>query len=147
MKLVVLAAGEAYDSQFETQLETYKYRSDIVLLKDIPDHKTAPIYAAAYAFVYPVLYSHYPYYPLKAMRAGLPVICSNTGALEAISDDLVLKANVAMPEDLAQKMMWLFKDETTRRTFIDTATPWIENCTSENAINLLSSKLLVGYNQ
>ncbi|MFZ4057347.1 MAG: glycosyltransferase [Ferruginibacter sp.] len=147
MKLVVLADEEAYDTQFETQLETYKYRSDIVLLKDIPDHKTAPIYAAAYAFVYPVLYCNYPYYALKAMRAGLPVICSNTGALEAISDDLVLKANVAMPEDLAQKMMWLFKDETTRTTFIDTATPWIENCTPETAINLISSKLLIGYNQ
>jgi glycosyltransferase involved in cell wall biosynthesis len=81
------------------------------LLTLLPIEVLSKITAAAYAFVYPSLYEDFALNPLQAMRCEVPVVAGNAGALPELCGDAALYADCLHFEDLAEKMMLLFKDE------------------------------------
>ena len=117
----LLIAGHIDDNyaEFTNGLKTFKFRNEVKLLGLLPPEELAAITAAAYAFVYPSLYEDFALPPLQAMQCGVPVILSNTGALPEISGDAALYANSVDFNDIAEKMMLLFKDENKKKQFAD----------------------------
>ena len=119
MQLVITANSLSSNHPFNKLFDTYKYRRDVQLLIGLPETKLAKITAAAYAFIYPAHSAGSALFPLQAMQCEVPIIASQLGALKEKIGDAVLYADPSNFEDIAEKMMLLFKEETTRSELIE----------------------------
>lgn len=118
MQLVLATTTVFTDAAFTKNLAAYKYRDEIKLLDKLPPETFAAIMAAAYALVYPVFYDGFCTPALEAMQAGVPVITSNKAAIPEICGNAALYINPDDFNDIADKMMLLFKDESKRNELI-----------------------------
>jgi len=125
MQLIILSQSVADDDPFLEIFNTYKYRKEVKILLDLPLAESAKITAAAYAFIYPTLYDSMPVFALQAMQCDVPVVTSNVGAMEEMTDNASLKTDPENFEDIAQKMMLIFKDETLRNKLVENGQPII----------------------
>jgi len=117
MQLLILS--ESLNSgYFSTSLKTYKYRHEVKLLLDLPVEEQAVITASAYSFVYPSLYEPFPKKIIEALQCEVPVIANHMDVVIEICADAVLYTNTNNFEEIADKMMLLFKDEKKRNEFI-----------------------------
>ena len=119
MQLVITANSLSSNHPFNKLFDTYKYRRDVQLLIGLPETKLAKITAAAYAFIYPAHSAGSAVFPLQAMQCEVPIIASQLGAIKEKIGDAVLYADPSNFEDIAEKMMLLFKEETTRSELIE----------------------------
>lgn len=115
--MLLLITGDPGEA-FMNELKTYKFRDEVKLIHGRGKEETARIMAAAYAVVYPVMYADWAQVPLQAMQCRVPLITSNTGALPEICKDAALYADPASFEDIAQKMMLVFKDEDQAKEMV-----------------------------
>lgn len=132
MQLIILSKAVAEDDPFLEIFKTYKYRKEVKILLDLPIVESAKITAAAYAFIYPTLYDAMPIYPQQAMQCEVPILTSSVGAIEEITGNAYLKTNPENFEDIAYKMMLIFKDETVRNKLIMNGQPIIEQMRVNN---------------
>lgn len=118
MKLV-LAGRLAWKYQsFKQNLQTYKYREDVLLTGYLPEQELAALTGAAYALVYPSLLEGFGVPVLEAMRCDVPVITSSGSSMQEIAGEAALYADPNEPASIAENMMRLYKDETLRRQLI-----------------------------
>jgi glycosyltransferase involved in cell wall biosynthesis len=108
--MLLLIAGNA-DESFKTALKTYKLRTEVKLLEGLEKEALAKITAAAYALVYPVLYAGLALPVVQAIHCAVPVITTDEPALTASFGEAALYADPDDHEDIAEKMMLVFKDE------------------------------------
>lgn len=123
MQLVLATTTAFTDVAFTKSLAAYKYRDEVKLLYQLPVETLAAITAAAYAVVYPVFYDSFCTPALEAMQAGVPVITSNKAAMPEICGNAALYINPGDFNDIADKMMLLFKDENKRNELIVSGIP------------------------
>lgn len=117
MKLVI--AGRVWKNDpFPARLKTYRYRDDVVVTGYLPDEELASLTASAYAMVYPSLYEGFGVPVAEAMKSGVPVITSLETAMVETAGDAALLADPASPNQIAEMMMLLYKDENLRNTLI-----------------------------
>lgn len=109
---LVLAGRLAWKhDQFTASLKKYKYRADVVLTGYIPDSELETLTASAYALVYPSLWEGFGVPVLEAMRCRIPVLTSVDSSMAEIAGDAALYASPGDYQDIAEKMMRLYKDE------------------------------------
>jgi glycosyltransferase involved in cell wall biosynthesis len=132
MQLIIISSSVSDDDPFLDIFNTYKYRKEVKILLDLPVTEVAKITAAAYAFIYPTLYEAMPIYALQAMQCDVPVVTSNVGAMAEMTRNASLKTDPSNFEDIAQKMMLIFKDETLRSKLITNGQPIMEQMLVEN---------------
>lgn len=118
MQLIITSSAVSANDPFIENFNKYKYREEVKLLLGLAEKDLAKITAAAYAFIYPALYEGMAIFSLQAMQCDVPVITGNAGALAEIAGDAALYADPANYEDIADKMMLVFKDETKRTELI-----------------------------
>ena len=132
MQLVIIAKGIAAKDTFMQNFKSYKYRSEVKILLDLPETEAAKITAATYALVLPALYEGMAMFPFQAMQCHAPVISSRNGAMEEIAGNASLYLDPENFEDIAQKMMLVFKDETFRSKLIDNGKLRVEQLREQN---------------
>ena len=118
MKLVL--AGRLawkYDS-FMQKMKSYKYRNDVVLTGYLEENELAKVVGSAYALVYPSFLEGFGVPVLEAMQCNVPVITSSNSSMEEIAGDAALYTDPASFEDIAEKMMLVYKDEKLREALI-----------------------------
>ena len=125
-----------YDSFIEN-LRTYKYRNDVVLLDYVNEEALAKLTASAYALVYPSFFEGFGVPVLEAMQCGVPVITSTGSSMQEISGDAALYADPGNYIELAEQMMYLYKDEKLRTILIQKAILVPLLYTWENTADLL----------
>jgi glycosyltransferase involved in cell wall biosynthesis len=119
--LMLVIAGRLawkYDS-FVQDLKKYKYRHDVVLLGYVEENELARIMASAYSLVYVSLFEGFGIPVLEAMKCGVPVITSIHSSMEEVAKDAALYADPRSFEDIAEKMMLIYKDEKLREELIE----------------------------
>ncbi|MFI5188153.1 MAG: glycosyltransferase family 4 protein [Chitinophagales bacterium] len=107
-----------YDS-FILDLKKYKYRHDVMLLGYLAEEELVKITGSSYALVYPSLFEGFGVPVLEAMKCNVPVITSSGSSMQEIAGDAALYADAKNFEDLADKMMLIYKDENLRKQLID----------------------------
>ena len=114
LKLVLLASEPTQDTAFLSSLQSYKYRSDVVVLEEPGPALFQEVVSAAYAAFLP--YSYIPNYEpvLQMMQAGIPLVTAASPAISDLFDDAVAMVRPNLPEDLSEKMIRLYKNETDR---------------------------------
>ena len=106
-----------YDS-FLKSLKTYKYRSDVVMTGYLDEKELVKVIGSAYALVYPSLLEGFGVPILEAMRCDVPVITSSNSPMQEIAKDAALYIDPSDHNDIADKMMLLYKDEALRKKLI-----------------------------
>ena len=121
MKLVIAGRLAWKNQSFERLLNTFKYRADVILTGYLDRGELARLTAAAYAMVYPSLFEGFGVPPLESLQSGVPAIVARTSAMPEIGGDAYLYFDADREQDLAEKMMLLYKDETLRARLIANA--------------------------
>lgn len=139
MKLVL--AGKLapnYDS-FRVNLQSYKFREDVLLTGSLPDSELAAITGAAYAMVLPGAGERFAVPELKAMQCKIPVITAGGPAMQEITGEAVLYADPENHEELAAQLILLYKDENKRKELIQKGTVVAQQYSWDKSATLLWS--------
>jgi len=85
----------------------------------LPNNELAVVLSNSAGLIFPSLYEGFGLPVIEAMAAGIPVACSNTRALPEITSDAALLFNPDNPEEIAQAMVSLTRDESLRARLIE----------------------------
>ena len=118
MQLLIITKNVLPTNSFIESLKTYKYRNEVKLLVDLLPNEVAKIMASAYSFVFAPHQSNDYVQLLQAMQCNVPAIVSNSLLMNEIASEAVLYTDPAIFENIADKMMLLFKDEGKRNELI-----------------------------
>ncbi len=118
MKLLLAGRLAWKHKDFTESIQTYKYRSDVVLTGYLPESELNNVIGSAYAMVYPSLWEGFGIPVLEAMRCEIPVITSAGTAMQEVAGDAALFADPQDYNDIAAKMILLYKDENLRTDLI-----------------------------
>ena len=118
MQLIIASKKITKNNALTKSLKTYKYRNEVKIVTSFKTKELVTITAAAYAFVYAVEQAGFYTPVLEAMQSGVPVIASNAVVMTEICGAAALFADPAIFENIADKMMLLFKDENKRNELI-----------------------------
>lgn len=118
MKLVMAGRLAWKYGSFMEKMKSYKYRNDVVLTGYLEENELVKLMGSAYALVYPSFLEGFGVPVLEAMQCNIPVITSSNSSMEEIAGDAALFADPASFEDIAEKMMLIYKDEKLRESLI-----------------------------
>ncbi len=116
--LITGAPGEKYE-EFVRSLQSYKFKNDVKVLIDLPESESKKMLASAYAMLYVPFYESKGEEVIEAMKSGVPLIVSDTQFLKEYCADAALYVKPDDINDIAEKMMLLFKDEQKRKDLIE----------------------------
>ena len=142
MQLILAIDTTSGGTVFLQSLQTYKHKADVLLLKDTMEEDLLAITAAAYAFVTPAVFNDNTAILLNALQCGVPVIAGNTLPVTEIFGEAILYADCNNVQELADKMMLLFKDEDLRRAFINKGLQQVKQYNWHSNINQLWKNIL-----
>jgi len=100
----------------EDKLNSYKFRSAVILQPSSTQEVMAKLTGAAYALINPADEKGFLRSQLQAMCSGVPVISAAIGAEPG--NDAVLKIPGESPAEISSQMMLLYKDEHLRNQLI-----------------------------
>jgi glycosyltransferase involved in cell wall biosynthesis len=106
-----------YES-FTKSLKSYKYRNDVVMAGYLEEEELVKVIGSAYALIYPSFFEGFGVPVLEAMRCEIPVITSANSAMQEIAKDAAFFANPDDYNDIADRMMRIYKDENLRNELI-----------------------------
>ena len=113
MKLVITVESSVDKDQLE-KLNTYKYKKEIILAENLSTEELAKVTGAAYAIMDASSSNGCAIPVLEAMQCEVPVItCAGSPAAE-VAGEAALSANYDSPEEIAEQMKRIFKDEQLR---------------------------------
>ena len=142
MLLLIVGQREENYKPFIEKLRAYKFRDEVKLLGALAIEELAMITAAAYAFVNPSLYEDIVLNPLEAMQCGVPVITGNSVLMREICGEGALYVNASDFNDIADKMMLLFKDEAQKSKIAKESKQWVGQYDFERIADLLWQSVL-----
>ncbi len=116
---LVLAGRLAWKHEaFVQALKTYKYREDVILTGYLPEEELVKLVGSSYALVYPSLFEGFGVPVLEAMNCEVPALTSINSSMQEIGRDAALYFDPADHEDIADKMMLIYKDENLRKELV-----------------------------
>lgn len=121
IKLVIVGRMAWQYEEIVKARELMPYKEDVIWTGYLNVEELAGITASAYALVYPSLFEGFGIPILEAMACHVPVIVSNTSSMPEVGGDAALLVDPAQPEDIAAKMMQIYKDEDLRHKMIAAA--------------------------
>jgi len=116
---LVLAGRLAWKNDgFLALLKTYKYRQDVVITGYISEIELAHLTGSAYAMIYPSLFEGFGVPVLEAMKSEVPVLTSAQSSMQEIGQEAALYFDPLNVNDMADKIMMIYKDEDLRNCMI-----------------------------
>jgi len=117
MKLVVTGDTTDADGAMQEKINTYRYRSDVVLRGTVDDATLHQLMAASYAMVYTPSDEVFGMPVLQAMQSGTAVICAKK-IDAALGSDIVWYADESDHETISRQLIQVYKDEINRSRHI-----------------------------
>lgn len=118
MQLIIAGKEGKQFEEFKESLNLYKFKKEIKLHTGLSEQEIAKIIASSYSLIYPSVYEISATNLLKSMQCEIPIIASSTSALPEFCGDAALYFNPENYNDIAEKMMLIFKDEKLRKELI-----------------------------
>ena len=118
LKLVLVGRTTWKNEGFHQLLSSYKYRDDVVVTGYLPEADAAGLVASAYALIYPSTFEGFGVPVLEAMQSGVPALTSAGSSMQEIAGGAALYFDPENHEDIADKLMRIYKDEDLRRRLV-----------------------------
>jgi glycosyltransferase involved in cell wall biosynthesis len=112
--LVLAGHATPYQARLEERARRLGVGAQTRFLDWVPSEDLEALYRAATAFVFPSLYEGFGLPVLEAMTRGLPVACSDRGALAEVADDAALLFDPEQPRSIADAIERLLADASER---------------------------------
>jgi glycosyltransferase involved in cell wall biosynthesis len=112
--LVLVGHATRYEQELREHAERLGLKDDARFLNWVPDDELEGLYRASTCFVFPSLYEGFGLPVLEAMTRGVPVACSDRGALREVADDAALLFDPEQPSAMATALERLLTDASER---------------------------------
>lgn len=130
-----------YDD-FLRELETYKYRHDVIMTGYLDEAELAKLLGSAYTLVYPSYFEGFGMPVIEAMQCGVPVITSSNSAMAEVAGAAALYADPSDHNDIGEKMMSIYKDEQLRERLVNDGLQRARNFSWEKSSGELWKEIL-----
>jgi glycosyltransferase involved in cell wall biosynthesis len=121
MKLVIVGRPAWKYEEVENMRADMPFKEDVKWVGYMNVDELSKVIGGAYALVYASLFEGFGIPILEALQCDVPAIVSNTSSMPEVAGDAALLADPTDPEDIANKMHLLYKDEALRSRLIDNA--------------------------
>jgi glycosyltransferase involved in cell wall biosynthesis len=112
--LVLAGHATPYEQELREHASRLDVASNVRFLNWVPNEELEGLYRASSCFVFPSLYEGFGLPVLEAMTRGVPVACSNRGALAEVADDAALLFDPEQPHSIAAALDRLLADPVER---------------------------------
>ena len=112
--LVLVGHATTYEASLREHAREVGVSDDTRFLDWVPEDHLEGLYHAATAFVFPSLYEGFGLPLLEAMTRGVPVACSDRGALAEVADDAALLFDPYDPRSIASAIERLLAEPAER---------------------------------
>jgi glycosyltransferase involved in cell wall biosynthesis len=145
MKLLIEGSLIYKNEDFVNKIKTYKYRDDVLLLGSLSKTQIATITASAYCVLYTPKASGFVSPIIAAMQSGVPIITMNNIGMQETGGNIPLYSNSNQPEDIAEQMQLIYKDENLRTNLmqkgVEQASKFSWEKTIENFWNVIEEAI------
>jgi glycosyltransferase involved in cell wall biosynthesis len=115
--LLVIVGQKGLDSKnLEKKIDQLELRDWVKMMDYLPDKEVRAFYRLASVFAFPSLCEGFGLPLLEAMAIGLPIVTSKSSAMPEIAQDVALYFHPENPEDMADKLILVLRDEELRKT-------------------------------
>ena len=118
-RLVIAGSNGEYAEDVHKAVMNSPFASDIFLTGYFPHDSFATLYAGASACVFPSVNEGVGLPILEAMACGIPILCSDKGALKEVGGDVPLYFNSDDEVEIAEDMQKIVEDEDLRKKMIE----------------------------
>lgn len=146
MKLVLAGRLAWKNDAFLHLLKTYKYKKDVMLTDYVDEEELVQLTGASYAMVYPSFFEGFGVPVLEGMNCEIPVLTSGNTSMQEVGEDAALYFNPDDYEDMAAKLMHIYKDEDLRKRLIEKGKSVAEKYSWEQTAALLWQSILKARN-
>lgn len=115
-KLIVAGGGSFSEKEMKIFREK-EVSSNIVKLKELDNNELNHLYNYCTGFIYPSLYEGFGMPVIEAMRAGAPVICSNSSSIPEVAGEAAIFINPDNVSEL-ESALYCLLDNNTRKELI-----------------------------
>jgi glycosyltransferase involved in cell wall biosynthesis len=119
MKLVLAGRLAWKNDDFLQLVRAYKYKDDVIIAGYVSDEVLVNLMGSSYAFVYPSLFEGFGIPVIEAMQMKVSVLTSEKSAMQEITNEAAMYFNPEDFNDIADKMMMIYKDEDQRNALIE----------------------------
>ena len=121
MKLVIVGRMAWKYEEVAQMRSEMLFKDDVKWVGYMNIDELSKVIGGAYALVYASLFEGFGIPILEALQCDVPAIVSNTSSMPEVAGDAALLINPTDPEDIADKMHQLYKDEALRNKLIANA--------------------------
>ena len=121
MKLVIAGRLAWKYEEVEQMKAEMEFKDDVMWVGYMNVDELSKVIGGAYALVYASLFEGFGIPILEALQCGVPAIVSNTSSMPEVAGDAALLVDPTDPNDIADKMHLLYKDEALRKKLIENA--------------------------
>ncbi len=120
-KLVLAGPISPGFKKLAADLKKYRYRDSLVLLERVTEMESERLTGAAYALVNPGTIVGWSALMLAALRSKVPMILAQKTSPGHWAADAMLYVDPTDHNDIAEKMMLMYKDESLRKNLVEKA--------------------------
>ena len=118
-RLVLAGEDGDYSKEINNAVFNSEFASDIFITGFFPHESFATLYSGAEACIFPAVNEGIGLPIIEAMASGIPVLCSDSGALKEIGGHAPLYFNSDKPEEIASLMEKITSDADLKAKMID----------------------------
>lgn len=133
-RLVLAGNDGPYAEEIHKVAFNSEYASDIFLIGFFPHESFAKLYAGADACLFPSVNEGVGLPILEAMACGIPVLCSDKGALKEIGGNAPIYFDSDNPDQIASCMQKIVEDKDLRDSCISDSVIWANEFNWENTV-------------
>lgn len=119
VKLLIIGDEISKYAALRRAVHKYKLHQHVRFFGFVPHKTLAVLYRLAGVFVFPSLYEGFGIPPVEAMAHGVPVACSNAGALPEVCAGAALMFDPTSVAAITDAVGRILRDEDLRRTLSD----------------------------
>jgi glycosyltransferase involved in cell wall biosynthesis len=116
--LLIVGRTGSESKDLERKVRKEKLKTWVKIMGYLPDEEVRVFYRLASIFALPSFCEGFGFPLLEAMASNLPIAASQAPAIPEIAQDAALYFNPKNPEDMADKIILVLKDESIRRNLI-----------------------------
>jgi glycosyltransferase involved in cell wall biosynthesis len=121
MKLVIVGRMAWKFEELEELRRTMPFKEDVKWVGYMNVDELSKVIGGAYALVYASLFEGFGIPILEALKCDVPAVVSNTSSMPEVAGDAALLVDPNQVQDIADKMMLIYKDETLRDRLVTAA--------------------------
>ncbi len=121
MKLVIVGRPAWKYDEVEQLKATMPFKQDVKWVGYMNVDELSKVIGGAYALAYASLFEGFGIPILEALQCNVPALVSDTSSMPEVAGDAALLVDPTSPEDIANKMHTLYKDEALRSKLIANA--------------------------